>query len=116
MKNGKDHRATEEIVLHTPDLRGELSELFPGNAEIVVLRESRAGTTLLARLPARGTIEEHRHFGNVQHLVLSGEYESEGRVFKTGTYRVLPKAGNVPTITSRDGAVILIVYDPPDLS
>lgn len=102
----------DDIVLYTPELRGEVSDRFPGNAEIVVLREDHAGTTLLARLPAGGKIGQHRHFGSVQHFVLNGQYESEGKVFKAGTYRAFPKEAHVAPITSDARAVILIVYDP----
>lgn len=103
----------DEIVRHISELRGEQSELFPGDAEIVILRDDpEAGTTLLARLPAGGKVEAHTHFGAVQHFVLRGECESHGRVFKAGTYRLLPGEADVASITSRDGADILIIYDP----
>jgi len=104
----------DEMILYTPDLTGEVSELFPGNSEIVVLREDHAGTTLLVRFPAGGNAEEHQHFGRVQHFVVSGEYESDGRTFRAGTYRLLPEGAHVASMTSRDGAVVLIMYDPPE--
>lgn len=103
----------EEIVRYTPDLHGKESELFPGDAEIVVLREDRAGTTLLGRLRAGGKINKHSHVGTVQHFVLSGEYESGGRVFEAGSYRLVPAMADVPAITSHGGAVVLIIYDAP---
>ena len=104
----------DEIVHYTPDLQGNKSELFPGDAEVVILRDdpSTACATLLVRLPAGGRIESHSHFGVVQHLVLSGQYESSGGVFQAGTYRVLPYAAEIPPITSREGATILILYEP----
>ncbi len=104
--------ASEEVVSFAPDLNGERSALFPGDADVAVLREdSGGGTTLLARLRPDGRIDAHANPGAVQHFVLSGQYESEGRVYREGTFRLLPK-GEVPLITSSDGAVILIVFDP----
>lgn len=102
----------DEVVYFTPDLTGEQSELFPGDGEVIALREDAEGgaTTLLVRLRPGGRIDTHAHPGPVQHFVLGGQYESEDRVFKAGTYRLLPKAQVAP-ITSRDGAVILVVCD-----
>jgi CBS domain-containing protein len=105
--------SADEVVRFTPDLTGEPSALFPGDAEITALRDdpARDAATLLARLRAGARVEAHSNLRPVQHFVLSGQYESEGQVFKAGTYRLLP-SGEVPALTSSDGAVILVFYDP----
>jgi CBS domain-containing protein len=101
-----------EVVCLTPDIVGEPSALLPGDATVATLRDdSKSGaTTLLVRLPPGGRIEAQVLFGEVQHFVLSGQYESEGTQFRAGTYRLVPK-GEVPAITSHEGAVFLLIYD-----
>lgn len=103
----------DEQVSFTPDLEGERSALFPGDAEVATLRADPDGgaSTLLVRLPPGGRIEAHRHPAPVQHYVLSGQYESDGRSFKVGTHRLVPN-GHLAPITSSEGAVILMIYDP----
>lgn len=109
---GTPSEAGAEFVCFTPDVVGEPSALLPGDATVATLRDdSKAGaTTLLVRLPPGGRIEAQMPFGSVQHFVLSGQYESEGTHFRAGTYRLVPK-GEVPAITSREGAVFLLIYD-----
>ena len=106
-------RESAELEYFTPDLAGEVSALFPGDAEVATLRDDPDGgaSTLLVRLPAGGRIEAHTHQAPVQHYVLSGAYESEERLFKAGTYRLF-STPEVPRITSESGAVILVMYDP----
>jgi len=102
----------EERDCFTPDLAAERSDLFPGDAGVATLRSDAAGgvSTLLARLPAGGRIEPSAWRGPVQHYVLSGEYQAQGRRFKAGTYRFLPE-GLDAVITSESGAVLLVIYD-----
>ena len=106
-------RESTELEYFTPDLAGESSAMFPGDAEVSTLRDDpdRGASTLLVSLPASGRIEARTHQTPVQHYVLSGAYESDGRLFKAGTYRFLPK-GDVAPITSESGAAILVMYDP----
>ena len=108
-------RATQsdvEFVCFTPDVEGEPSALFPGDATVATLRgdAGSGATTLLVRLPPGGRIEAHKLPESVQHLVLEGRYESEDTVYRTGTYRLIPK-GEVPAITSDAGAVVLVMYE-----
>lgn len=49
-----------------------------------------------------------------QHIVLKGEYESEGKVFKAGTYRLIPKHETHGPFKSSQGAVILVIWDPEE--
>jgi hypothetical protein len=50
--------------------------------------------------------------GTVQHYVLQGEYETEGKTFAVDTYRLFRPHANVPEISTRKGATILMIYDP----
>jgi len=104
----------EEIVRFTPDLAADESTAFGEKVEQTTLREDpQAGAeTMLVRLPPGGKIAAHSHRGPVQHFVLRGTYESAGKTFPAGTYRLLPGRADVPEIASHDGALILMVLDP----
>ena len=90
----------------------ELRE-FPGKGEVTVLRDEGKGKakTIIVRLPAGGQIIPHSHVAPVQHYVLEGECETQGKVLGEGAYRFLPKHADVSAIFTRGGATILMIYD-----
>jgi hypothetical protein len=49
--------------------------------------------------------------GTVQHYVLEGECETQGKTLGAGAYRFLPKHANVSTIFTKEGVTILMIYD-----
>ena len=49
---------------------------------------------------------------NEQHLVLDGEYESEGEVFASGTYRIIYAGQDHGPFTSKTGAILLVIWEP----
>ena len=104
----------EEIMRDTSQMPWEPLSRFPGKAEVKELRgESMGGgSTMLVRLPAGGHVAPHCHPGVVQLYVLEGEYDSRGRRFTVGAYRLLPGHAEVARISSKAGATLLIVYDP----
>lgn len=103
-----------EVIYHTAYMGwGELRG-FPGRAEIKVLREeSLSGAkTILVRIPPNGEIHPHGHRGVVQHYVLEGQYQTEGKMFGPGSYRMMPEHFDVSPITTEGGVTILMIYDP----
>jgi hypothetical protein len=103
-----------ELTLYTPEMTWEPLSLFPGDAEVKILRSEAEGgaRTLLVRLQPGGKIVPHSHLASVQHYVLDGEYETKGKIFGAGTYRLLPRDADVATITAQKGTIILMIYDP----
>ncbi|HEY7317261.1 MAG TPA: cupin domain-containing protein [Candidatus Binatia bacterium] len=103
-----------ELTLYTPEMTWEQLPLVPGDAEVKVLRSEAEGgaRTLLVRLQPGGKIVPHSHLAAVQHYVLDGEYETEGKIFRAGAYRLLPKEADVGTISTPRGTIILMIYDP----
>lgn len=104
----------EQVVHDTLEMPWEPLQRFPGTGEEKELRhEPKLGAlTMLVRLPAGGRVAPHSHMGVVQHYVLEGAYEHEGRTYGTGAYRLLPAHGDVEPITTRSGVTFLIIYDP----
>jgi hypothetical protein len=107
-------KTMEAQTVHTSDMAWEATTRFPGTAEIKVLRHEgdRKARTLLVRLGAGGRVTPHSHIGTVQHYVLEGEYEAEGKIYGVGTFRLFHEHADIPEITTRKGATILMIYDP----
>ena len=104
----------EEIIHHTQYMGwGELCE-FPGPADVKILREQAqcGAKTMLVRVPAGGKILPHSHRGVVQHYVLDGQCETEGKLFGSGSFRLMPKHAEIAPITTEKGVTILMIYDP----
>ena len=104
----------EEVIRDASQMTWEPLRRFPGTAEVKDLREEPecGAKTMLLRLPAGGHVAPHSHAGVVQHYVLEGEYDSEGRSFTAGTYRLLPEHAAVAPISSERGVTLLVIYDP----
>ncbi len=104
----------EAKVINIPETSWQELTDFPGKGEMKVLRDEGGSNarTILVRIHPGGEITPHAHQAAVQHYVLDGEYESEGRIYSAGTYRLLPGHGNVAPISTQTGATVLMVYDP----
>jgi hypothetical protein len=104
----------EVQTVRTPEMAWEATTQFPGTADAKVLRDEGEGEarTLLIRLSAGGSVTPHSHIGTVQHYLLEGEYQAEGRTYGAGAYRLFHPHADVAEITTKTGATILMIYDP----
>jgi len=104
----------EETTIHTAEVAWQELTGFPGKGEMKVLRDEGGSNarTLLIRVHPGGEITPHAHQAPVQHYLLDGEYECEGKIFGAGTYRLLPGHADVAPISTQSGATILLIYDP----
>lgn len=103
----------KEVLRHSGEMVWETLREFPGKGEMTTLRDEGKGKarTIIVRLPAGGQIVPHSHVGTVQHYVLEGECETEGRSLGKGTYRFLPRHADVSAIFTKEGVTILMIYD-----
>jgi quercetin dioxygenase-like cupin family protein len=87
---------------------------FPENVDVQVLRDDRGcgARTLLVKLPPGGKIPPHSHRGVVQRYVIDGQCEIDGERFGAGSFALLPRHSNIPLTTTKNGASILLIYDP----
>lgn len=104
----------DDHTLYTAEMTWEKLTEFPGDGEVKRLRdrERAKGKTILVRLHAGGRVTPHSHTAAVQHYVLEGEYESEGKIYGAGTYRLLPGHADVADISTQNGVTTLMIYDP----
>jgi anti-sigma factor ChrR (cupin superfamily) len=84
---------------------------YPVGTRIKTLRDENDAKTILLKLPIGFHLDSHTHIYNEQHIVLEGEYESEGKIFSSGTYRFISAHKDHGPFTSKTGAVILVIWD-----
>lgn len=84
---------------------------YPVGTKIKLLRDEGNVRTFLLKLSAGFDMEAHAHIATEQHFVLNGEYESEGKKYSSGMYRLIPSRINHGPFTSKYGAEILVTWD-----
>ena len=85
---------------------------YPSGTMIKILREEEGAKTVLLKLPEGFFMEPQTHITTEQHFVLEGEYESDGEVYGIGSYQLIPPHTDHGPFKSKNGAVILVVWDP----
>lgn len=103
----------KELSVNYQEMHWEEARGYPSGTLIKVLRRDEKGQplTVLLKLREGFEMEGHSHIGNEQHFVLEGEYESEGHIYQTGFYRLIPRETTHGPFTSENGAVILVVWE-----
>jgi hypothetical protein len=104
----------EEITIDYEKMKWADAPGYPEGSKIKILREGGPGEgkTFLRKIKRGFKMEGHSHTTVEQHIVLKGVYESEGRVYNAGTYRLIPKHKTHGPFKSSTGAVILVIWDP----
>jgi quercetin dioxygenase-like cupin family protein len=110
----KEENPMEEKTINFEKMEWRKTPGYPLGRKIKVLREEQpgGGRTFLLKLEKGFDMEGHSHNSLEQHFVIEGEYESEGKIYKAGTYRLIPKHETHGPFTSSKGAVILVIWDP----
>ena len=62
------------------------------------------------KIPAEWRMDSHCHTHTELHYVLEGEYESQGEIYSSGAFRIIPREVNHGPFTSKIGATILVVW------
>jgi anti-sigma factor ChrR (cupin superfamily) len=87
------------------------SDGYQVGTRMKTLRDEDGLKTVLLKFPQGFHMDAHTHIYNEQHIVLEGEYESEGEVYVSGSYRFIPAHKNHGPFTSKSGAVVLVIWD-----
>ena len=66
--------------------------------------------TILLKIPPGWSMDSHSHTHTELHYVLEGEYESQGEIYPSGTFRIIPKEVEHGPFTTKMGATILVVW------
>ena len=101
----------KELSINYEQMEWYNAEGYPTGTKIKILRKAGESQTFLLKLPARFDMEAHSHIATEQHFVLEGEYESGGKKYGPGSYRLIPARTNHGPFVSEHGATILITWD-----
>ena len=85
---------------------------YPRGTREKTLRDEGNAKTVSLKLPKGFYMESHSHITTEQHLTIRGKYESEGKVYSSGKYRLIPAGVDHGPFESKTGAVILVIWDP----
>jgi len=85
---------------------------YSAGTKKIVLRDERGAKTLLLKFPAGFTMAPHSHVTAEQHVILKGEYSIEGKLYGEGTYQYICAHENHGPFESKNGAVVLVIWDP----
>lgn len=103
----------QEVVAKTSEIAWEVATGYPAGTHWKVLRRENEGepSTILLKLAPGFDMPAHSHMYAEHHYVLSGEYESQGKRFLAGTYRVIPKHVDHGPFRSANGAELLVMWE-----
>ena len=85
---------------------------YPANTKKKVLRDENGAKSVLLKLPEGFSMSPHSHITAEQHVILKGEYTSEGKVYGEGTYQRFKAHENHGPFESKHGALVLVIWDP----
>ncbi len=77
-----------------------------------ILRDDDGRRTVLLKLPPGFKMTPHSHIATEQHFVLEGEYSSNNKLFPAGSYQMFLPGDEHGPFESKNGALILVVWDP----
>lgn len=102
-----------ELIVNTAEVAWEMMEGYQAGTVRKVLRRGDQGEprTVLLKLHPGFEMSAHSHVYAEHHFVLEGAYESQGRRFPEGTYRVIPKHTDHGPFTSANGALVLVLWE-----
>jgi len=101
-----------EVVVNVNEMERQPATSYPAGTLWKVLRDDNGRKTVLLKLPPGFNMEAHTHLCMEQHYVLEGSYEVDEYVFGPGTYQLIPPNFSHGPFYSKDGAVLLVIWDP----
>ncbi|MEA3288035.1 MAG: cupin domain-containing protein [Candidatus Marinimicrobia bacterium] len=100
-----------DLIVKANDLKWQdASESYMRGTQIKILREDEGGKTILLKIPPGFRQESHSHLRTEQHYVIQGAYEMGSTPCPEGTYQLIHKDSTHGPITSKAGAVILVIW------
>jgi len=85
---------------------------YPKGTRIKTLRDEGNAKTIWLKLPKGFYMDSHSHVTTEQHFVIEGEYKSDGKIYQSGTYQLIPAGVDHGPFESKNGAIVLVVWDP----
>jgi anti-sigma factor ChrR (cupin superfamily) len=111
--SASDEGRSSEVAVHLSEIAWEVPAGYPPGISRKVLRRSSEGEprTALLKLEAGFEMDAHAHRYVEHHYVIDGEYESQGKRYPAGSYRMIPRHANHGPFRSLEGALVLVIWD-----
>ena len=93
------------------DLNWENADEYFNGTKRKTLRDEDGRKTILLKLPKGFNMPPHTHVTTEQNFVLDGEYTYKGEVFAKGSYQIFSPHDEHGPFESKEGALILIIWD-----
>ncbi len=90
----------------------EKADNYPEGTFKKTLRDENGAKTILLRLPAGFSMEKHSHITVEQNLVLKGSFTYNDITYHEGSYQLFTAHENHGPYYSKEGALVLVVWDP----
>jgi anti-sigma factor ChrR (cupin superfamily) len=105
-------RAMKEINVNTNEIAWQDAVAYPVGVKEKVLCDGseNAPKSSLLKIAAEWEMDEHVHVYTELHYVLEGEYESQGKIYPAGTFRMIPKHVNHGPFKTKTGATVLVIW------
>ena len=94
------------------ELNWEYADGYSDGTMKKVLRNDENGKTILLKFPAGFYMDPHSHITTEQHFIIDGEYLSRGKKYPAGSYQIFSVGEEHGPFESKEGALILVVWDP----
>ena len=103
----------EEVAVNASEIAWEAGGGHPPGISRKVLSRNREGEprTALLKLEAGFEMNAHSHVHVEQHYVIEGEYESQGKRYPAGSYRMIPGHANHGPFRSNNGALVFVIWE-----
>jgi anti-sigma factor ChrR (cupin superfamily) len=102
-----------EVTINESELPWEPATSYQEGTLWKILRRDADGgpKAALLKLPPAFEMDAHAHLHSEHHYVLEGQYESQGRTFPAGSYRMIPAHANHGPFLSTGGALVLVLWE-----
>ena len=100
----------KELHVSANDIDWQPAEGYPAGAMQKVLHDGSDSMpwSILLKIQPGWMMDEHSHVYTEMHYVLNGEYESQAKVYASGSLRIIPAHTTHGPFTTISGAVVLV--------
>lgn len=75
-----------------------------------ILLDKEGSRIIALKLPEGFSMAPHSHIMSEQHVILKGEYESDGKIYGEGSYRSFDAHQKHGPFSSAKGAMVLVIW------
>jgi anti-sigma factor ChrR (cupin superfamily) len=102
----------KDIINIYDDSNWQDASEYPKGTKKRILYDKHGVKTLLLKFPVGFYMAPHSHITAEQHVIIKGEYISEGKVYHEGTYQTFKAHENHGPFESTKGALVLVIWTP----